>query len=284
MSTFIEIIKDHLQYRHQIFKLAIADLKKTYRGAALGWMWAIIKPAVTIFVYWFTFEIGLRAGKAVNGFPFFLWLLAGVIPWFYMSSMITSGTDSIRRYSYLVTKMKFPISTIPTFVSISKFIVHIFLIIITIIIFALMGRTPTIYMLQLPFYMLLNLLFFTVFSLFSGLLASMSKDYANLVKSFVTAVFWLSGIIFNINTVSEPWLKSLLMLNPVAFLVEGYRNCFINHIWFWEQPKRLMYFGIITLILLILGLFNSVNILLANKELAFISFTNLPNPYKLLIF
>ena len=82
----------------------------------------------------------------------------------------------------------------------------------------------------------------------------MSKDYANLVKSFVTAVFWLSGIIFNINTVSEPWLKSLLMLNAVAFLVEGYRNCFINHIWFWEQPKRLMYFGIITLILLILGL------------------------------
>ena len=57
MSTFMEIIKDHLQYRHQIFKLAIADLKKTYRGAALGWMWAIIKPAVTIFVYWFTFEM-----------------------------------------------------------------------------------------------------------------------------------------------------------------------------------------------------------------------------------
>ena len=167
MSTFIGIIKDHLQYRHQIFKLAIADLKKTYRGAALGWMWAIIKPAVTIFVYWFTFEIGLRAGKPVNGFPFFLWLIAGVIPWFYMSSMITSGTDSIRRYSYLVTKMKFPISTIPTFVSISKFIVHIFLMIITILIFVLMGRSPTIYILQLPFYMLLNLLFFTIFSLFS---------------------------------------------------------------------------------------------------------------------
>ena len=179
MSTFMGIIKDHLQYRHQIFKLAIADLKKTYRGAALGWMWAIIKPAVTIFVYWFTFEIGLRPDKSINGFPFFLWLIAGVMPWFYMSSMITSGTESIRRYSYLVTKMKFPISTIPTFVSISKFIVHIFLILITIAIFMIMGKMPTIYMLQLPFYMLLNLLFFTVFSLFSGLLASMSKDYAN---------------------------------------------------------------------------------------------------------
>lgn len=253
MSTFIEILKDHWQYRQQIFKLSISDLKKTYRGAALGWAWAIIKPAVTIFVYWFAFEIGLRAGKDVNGFPFFLWLIAGLIPWFYMNNMITSGTDSIRKYSYLVTKMKFPISTIPTFVSISKFIVHILLITITIGIFVLMGRMPTIYMLQLPFYMLLNLIFFTVFSLLSGLLASMSKDFANLVKSFVTAIFWLSGIVWNINTISIPWLKSFLMINPVTFLVEGYRNCFIHQTWFWEKPKRLMYFAVITLVMLILA-------------------------------
>ena len=253
MSTFIEILKDHWQYRQQIFKLSISDLKKTYRGAALGWAWAIIKPAVTIFVYWFAFEIGLRAGKDVNGFPFFLWLLSGLIPWFYMNNMITSGTDSIRKYSYLVTKMKFPISTIPTFVSISKFLVHMLLILITIGIFVLMGKMPTIYLLQLPFYMLLNIIFFTIFSLLSGLLASMSKDFANLVKSFVTAIFWLSGIVWNINTISIPWLKSLLMINPVTFLVEGYRNCFINQVWFWEQPKRLMYFVIITLVMLILA-------------------------------
>ena len=63
MSYLIEIIKDHIQYKQQIFKLAKADLIKTYRGAALGWAWAIIKPAVTIFVYWFTFEIGLEQEK-----------------------------------------------------------------------------------------------------------------------------------------------------------------------------------------------------------------------------
>lgn len=251
MSTFIEILKDHWQYKQQIFKLSISDLKKTYRGAALGWAWALIKPAVTIFVYWFTFEIGIKRGNSVNGFPFFLWLISGVIPWFYMSSMITNGTDSIRKYSYLVTKMKFPISTIPTFVSISKFLVHILLVTITILIFVIMGKMPTIYLLQLPFYMFLNLIFFTIFSLLSGLLASMSKDFANLVKSFVTAIFWLSGIIYNVNNIDIAWLKSLLMINPITFLVEGYRNCFIHHIWFWEQPKRLMYFAIITIVMLI---------------------------------
>ena len=45
-----QIIKDHIDYRQQILKLAKSDLIKTYRGSALGWSWAIIKPIVTIFV------------------------------------------------------------------------------------------------------------------------------------------------------------------------------------------------------------------------------------------
>ena len=252
MHTIVEIIKEHIQYRQQIFKLAKADLVKTYRGAALGWAWAIIKPAVTIFVYWFTFQIGLRAGKEVEGFPFFLWLIAGVIPWFYMSDMITGGTESIRKYSYLVTKMKFPISTIPTFFSISKFMVHLALLAIMIIIFIAMGYPPDMYILQLPIYMLLSFLFFTVFSLFSSLLACMSKDFSNLVKSLVTAVFWLSGIIWNINTLKDiPWLKALLKVNPVTYLVEGYRNCFIHKTWIWESPKTLIAFLLILVVLII---------------------------------
>ena len=183
-----------------------------------------------------------------------MWLIAGVIPWFYISDMLTSGSDTIRKYSYLVTKMKFPVSTIPTFVSISKFIVHIALVIIMIIIFCVAGHTPTIYILQLPFYMLLMYIFFTIWSLFASLLSSMSKDFGNLVKSMVTAVFWLSGILWNPETIHIDWVKKLLMLNPVTFLTTGFRNCFINHTWFWEQPKRLMYFVIITVLMLILAI------------------------------
>lgn len=190
----------------------------------------------------------------LTGYPFFLWLIAGVIPWFYISDMLTAGSDTIRKYSYLVTKMKFPVSTIPTFVSISKFIVHIALVIIMIIIFCVAGHTPTIYILQLPFYMLLMYIFFTIWSLFASLLSSMSKDFGNLVKSMVTAVFWLSGILWNPETIQIDWVKKLLMLNPVTFLTTGFRNCFINHTWFWEQPKRLMYFVIITVLMLILAI------------------------------
>ncbi len=253
MSTLIEIIKDHIQYKQQIFKLAKADIVKTYRGAALGWAWAIIKPAVTIFVYWFAFQIGIRSGKPVEGYPFFLWLIAGLIPWFYINDMLTQGTESIRRYSYLVTKMKFPISTIPTFVSISKLMVNLFLIVIMILIFVFMGYLPDIYIIQLPIYILLSFIFFTVFSLFASLLACMSKDFSNLIKSLVTAVFWLSGIVWNVNTIDIPWLKTLLKINPVTYLVEGFRNCFIHKTWIWESPKTLLCFLAILLIMTMLS-------------------------------
>ena len=256
MKILKEIINDHIKYKKQIFKLAKADLTKTYRGSALGWSWAIIKPVVTIFVYWFAFSIGLRAGKDVNGYPFFLWLIAGIVPWFYMGDMITGGPNCIRKYNYLVTKMKFPVSTIPTFVSISNMIINVILLAIVILIFCLFGHTPDIYILQLPFYLILSFIFFTLWALFSSFIGAISKDFVNFVKSFITAVFWLSGILWNADKIAIPWLKKFLNLNPVTFLVNGFRNCLINKVWFWEQPKRLLYFCIITFILFILALWS----------------------------
>ena len=123
-ETIVTIVRDHIDYRKQIFKLAGSDLRRTYRASALGWSWAIIKPLVTIFVYWFAFAIGLRRGGDIEGYPFVLWLISGIVPWFYMSEMLTLGTECILRNRYLVTKMKYPVSTIPTFTSISKFSVH----------------------------------------------------------------------------------------------------------------------------------------------------------------
>ena len=65
-ETIVTIVRDHIDYRKQIFKLAGSDLRRTYRASALGWSWAIIKPLVTIFVYWFAFAIGLRRGGGVG--------------------------------------------------------------------------------------------------------------------------------------------------------------------------------------------------------------------------
>lgn len=255
MNTIKDIVQEHIQGRKQIIKLAKSDLIRTYRGSALGWLWAFVKPIVSIFVYWFAYEIGLRSGKPRGGYPAFFWLIAGLIPWFYMSEMITQGLDSIRKYKFLVTKMKFPVSTIPTFTSIAKVFVHLILLSIMIIIFAAAGYYPDIYYLQLPFYIICMFTFFTVFTLFTSTLASMSKDFGNLVKSFITAIFWFSGILYDVNTVQNIWIRRILRCNPVTFICDGFRNVFIYKTWFFDEPKRLLYFVIILMFMTVLAFF-----------------------------
>jgi teichoic acid transport system permease protein len=241
-ATGRQIVVEHGEYRVQVFQLAMADIVKTYRGSALGWTWAIIKPSVTIFVFWFAFDVGLRAAKPVNGFPFFLWLLAGIIPWFYMSEMLTQGSKTLTRYNYLVTKIKFPVSTISTFVSLSKFYVHMALLGVVILIFLVSGYGIDIYFLQLPLYMGLMFIFFTAWSLFAAPLSAVSKDFANVISSLVTAIFWMSGIMWDVNTIEIPWLKKLLLFNPVTFIATGYRDVFIYKRWFFEDRFALFAF------------------------------------------
>lgn len=253
MKTLIEVIKSHFEYRTQLAKLAKADITKTYKGAALGWSWALISPAVTIFVFWFAFSIGLRTGKPVDGYPFFLWLIAGMIPWFYMRDSIIGGATSMRRYSYLVTKIKFPICTIPTFINMSLFLVHLGLLTIVVLIFIGFGFFPDIYYLQLPVYMLLMFMFFAAWGLFASVLGALSRDFTNLVRSITTALFWLSGIIYDASAIDNTTIRTIMMFNPITIIANGYRNCFISKHWFWEDPQQLANFGIVYVIMILLS-------------------------------
>lgn len=254
-ATLLDIVEEHREYHKQIFQLAAIDLIKTYRGSALGWLWAVIKPSVTIFVYWFAFAIGLRASSTVNGFPYFLWLLAGIVPWFYMQEMLTQGSTNFKRYDYLVTKIRFPVSTISSFVSISKLYVHIALVLIVVAVFVLGGYPIDVYILQLPVYIVLMFVFFTLWSMFASLLSAMSKDFANVVNSFVTAIFWISGIMWDVNGVKIGWLNRLLLFNPVTFIATGFRNVFIYKRWFFQDTFALAAFLITLAVMAALALF-----------------------------
>jgi teichoic acid transport system permease protein len=254
-ATAVDIVDEHREYREQIFQLAVVDLLKTYRGSALGWLWAVIKPTITIFVYWFAFAVGLRASGTVAGFPFFLWLVAGIVPWFYISEMLTQGSTNLKRYDYLVTKIRFPVSTISTFVSLSKMYVHLALLAIVVVLFIVFGYPVDVYLLQLPFYIACMFVFFTLWSLMASLLSAMSKDFSNVVTSFVMAIFWVSGVMWDVNKIKNPLLSKVLAFNPVTFLATGYRNVFIYKVWFFQDLFSLTAFFIMLAGMALLALY-----------------------------
>lgn len=253
MNALKEICIDHFYYRKQLWQLSKSELKKKYKGSLLGWLWIVIKPAITIFVYWFAFSIGLRKGGDVDGYPYFLWLLSGMIPWFYMRDAFIGGVSSLRRYTYLITKIKFPISTIPTFVNMALLIINILLIGIMIIIFMAFGYYPDIYYIQIPIYFMMMAVFFSLWGLFSGILGAVSRDFSNLIKSLSMALFWLSGIMYNVDKISVEWIKDIMLFNPITIVVNGFRNSLIYKNWIWENPIEIRNFFIVTAIMMLLS-------------------------------
>ena len=58
----------------------------------------------------------------------------------------------------------------------------------------------------------------------------------NLVKSIVFAFLWISGIFFDIDNLENQTIAAILKLNPIAYLVKGFRESFMSEAWFWEHP------------------------------------------------
>lgn len=254
MNVLTEICREHRDYRQQTLKMARTDLVRTYRASALGWSWAVIKPVITIFIYWFAMSLGLRHGQPHDGYQYFLWLIFGLVPWFYCSDMLYRGTECMRKYRYLITKIHYPVSTIPTFVSLSNLFVQTVLLLVVYIISVCMGHPPTLYHLQIIFYILMAFAFFTSWSLFAAPIAAISADFLNLIKSTVFAFLWISGVFFDVDSINNNVISAILKINPITFIIKGFRESFMSEAWFWEHPVRLAVFLVELIIMFLLGL------------------------------
>ena len=133
-------------------KLAKNDFKTKYAGSYLGIVWAFIQPVITILVYWFVFSVGFRSGTGDLGVPFVLYLVAGIVPWFFFQDALIGGTNSLLEYNYLVKKVVFNISVLPVVKIISAMFVHAFFVLFTIVLYAAYGKFSDLYYLQIIYY------------------------------------------------------------------------------------------------------------------------------------
>ena len=261
-----QIYKEHKGFWKQIFLLAKNELIKTYKGAVIGPFWAVIKPAFTLFVYWFAFTVGIKDlgevnvavnGEFINTFDRFTFMIVGFIPWFFISDSITLGAKSIRLNRQFVTKVKFPVSTIVTFTSMARLYVHFLLAALMYLYVALIsGVGVSIYNLQFFLYCPLMFLFFVMLAWSTAPMSAFSADFENMIVSIMSGIFWVSGVIYSSYDFTSGFLKYLMLLNPINFFANGYRNAFLYERWFFEYPLELIIFLAEFVVVFALGVFN----------------------------
>lgn len=250
-STVKILIEEIYRNKPLIWNLAKNDFKTKYAGSYLGIIWAFIQPIVTVLVYWFVFQVGFKSAP-VQDFPFVLWLVSGLVPWFFFSEALLNATNSMLEYSYLVKKVVFKISVLPIVKIISALFVHIFFIAFTIVLFALNGYMPNIYTLQVVYYTCCMFIFVLGISYATCAIIIFFKDLSQIIGIILQVGTWMTPIMWSYSMVPEKY-QWILKINPMYYIVEGYRDSLINRVWFWERFNQSIYFWTITFVLFAVG-------------------------------
>lgn len=251
----VEIIEN----RVLIKSLAKNDFKTKFAGSYLGTVWAFVQPVITVLIYWFVFEKAIGAAAPYRGerpVAYVLWLVAGIVPWFFFSDCLNAGTAVLMEYNYLVKKVVFNIDILPVVKVFSSIFVHVFFVVFMLVLFLVYGYFPDFYVLQVVYYSFGVLLLALGLSYFTSAVSVFFPDTKQIVNIALQVGIWATPIMWAIDDMKEKIPSAvmvILRLNPLYYIVQGYRESLIEKVWFWEHPGMSIYFWCFTAVVCILG-------------------------------
>lgn len=255
-AEFGKFLTDTWRSRWLLYELTKNDFRGRYLGSALGIVWALVQPIVTLLIMWFVFAVIFPSPTQTNGRPFVLWLMAGMIPWYFISESLLSGTNAVVEKSFLVSKVAFRVSILPIVKISSAMVIHVFFFAIMLLMLALYGHPPNRYFLQLPYFWFATIVFLLGVSWITAAMTVFFRDVSYAVSVMLQFLFWLTPLFWPPELIVQrghPRLLLLLKLNPLHYLVEGFRGCVIYDRWFWEPYKSMIYFWLVTGLLFVGG-------------------------------
>lgn len=248
---FENLIKDY----KVIVSLALSDFKKRFVGSYFGVLWMFIQPLSTIAIYTFVFQVGFKAIPPVANIPYVLWLLPGIIPWFYFQDNVLQGTNVLNEYQFLVKKVVFNTSYLPIIKLISTFLAHLCFLIILFVIMTVFNRSINIsYLLVLYYSFSLSVLSLGLTYITSSINVFF-KDMMQIVSIGLNFGMWLTPIMYSetIFINKHPLVLKLLKLNPLYYIIKGFRfvmineefdNYLLNTIYYWCFAIIVLFIGI----------------------------------------
>ena len=208
----------------KIWVLAFYDLKSRYADSFLGFFWAFVLPLVTILCFWFVFEKGFRNPPARNG-PYSYWFSAGYLPWLFFSDAIGTGCRSYLDYGFLLKKIPFQSALLPSARLTASFVVHLILLAGLLFYGVLLGKQSSIRMGGLCYYLSSALVLERALAELLAQLSIYWKDMISIVQAGLQILFWLTPVVWDESILMPGKTELLLLLNPAAYIVRGYRDC-----------------------------------------------------------
>jgi lipopolysaccharide transport system permease protein len=207
-------------YRELIYILVWRDVTVRYKQTLLGIAWAMFQPVATMLIFTAVFSV---MGKIPSdGFPYPVFLYAGLLPWFYTSQALSRGGSSLVGEAPLISKVYFPRLILPLAATIAP-LVDLFLAFVAFVgLMAWFDVLPTWRILLLPLFAGLAAVITLAGGLWISALYVKYRDVGHILPMFIQLWMFVSPVLYPVSKVPEAW-RSLYALNPVVSVIEGFR-------------------------------------------------------------
>ena len=214
--------------------MAARELRLRYAGTVVGFLWSVLNPLVIIAVYWFVFSVGLKV-RPLGDVPFIVVFACGMIPWTLLNETIVSSVSVITRNVHLVKKTVFPTETLPVSELLAGMVGHVAMLAMLGVLLAVHGIRPTWALLQLPYYLAGLATLGVGLGLAASALNVFLPDVGQGTSIVMNIWFWLTPVVWDLGMIPDS-IRPLFALNPMIYIVDGYRATFIRGEPFWANP------------------------------------------------
>lgn len=214
----IELMRETYLYRELIWALAMKELKIRYKRSFLGFLWALLNPALLMIVLTLVF-----ANIMVISMPHYaIFLLSVLLPWTFFSQSLSYATESIVGNGDLIKKVAVAKIVFPIAAVVSN-LINLLLSMIPLALIVLAMRAPfywTWIYLPIP---LLALTIFTLGGTFFFATANVYyRDVAHILQILLQAWFYVTPILYTLDLFPARY-RWIFKLNPVIYVMNGFR-------------------------------------------------------------
>lgn len=214
-------IKELWEYRELLYFLIWRDIKVRYKQTALGVLWAVIQPLMTMVV--FSIFFGKLGKMPSDGIPYPIFSFAALVPWTLFATGLTMGTTSLVGSSNLIKKVYFPRLIIPTASVLAGVVDFVIAFAVLLVMMLFYGIVPTVNIIWLPVFVLLTLITALGISLWLSALNVAYRDVKYVIPFLTQIWLFATPIAYSSSLLSEQWWRNVYAINPMVGVVEGFR-------------------------------------------------------------
>jgi ABC-2 type transport system permease protein len=239
------IVKDTYRYRELIWSLALKELKLRYKRSVLGFLWALLNPALMMAVLTLVFSTILR----FNIPHYAIFLLSVLLPWTFFSQSLTYAAECIVGNGELIKKVAVPKLVFPIAAVVSN-VINLLLSLIPMVLLVLAMRHPFYgTWLYLPVPMLALVLFTLGMTCFFAAANVFYRDVSHILQVVLSAWFYFTPIIYALDFVPAH-LRWLFKLNPIIYELNGFRLAiYYGQLPHWQSIAASFFGAIIALMI-----------------------------------